>query len=69
MTNQRTTTQPDTNNVAWQFEQFRVGADRFRAHESPKSCDISEQMRGYMSALEAQQTKQLPATSRKHLEF
>ena len=42
-----------TTSAQWDWEQFSLGQDRFRAKESPAACTTPEQLRGYMSALSA----------------
>ena len=41
------------NDPQWQYEQYRLGWDRFTAKEAPSACQNAEQLRGYMGALAA----------------
>lgn len=38
------------NDLAWAFEQFQFGYDRYVAGDSYATCTSSEQQRGYLAA-------------------
>jgi hypothetical protein len=65
---QPTTAQP-ASDLAWAFEQFKLGHDLFTAREHVTVCLNAQQRRGWYAALDAFAVATLPATSAQRLGF